>query len=114
MNTSRLRLLLVSASMAALPAAAIEPAKCIRLDGSRIENACNAKLNVSYCVDSRDSFWSCRRGGRWDMQGSKTLSPGRGERIPEYDGSDRVYWIACKYPDLPSGWSGPNSHYACR
>jgi hypothetical protein len=92
---------------------AVEAAECIRVvDRSSLQNACNRKINLTYCVDHPKSEFNCRRGRGF---GAKTLSPGNKEFIPFYsDNPGRIWWAACFDPQGPRDWKGPGDQYICK
>lgn len=73
-------------------------------------NNCPTKVNVSYCVQSSQSYVKCTKS----FSAMTTISQGRDSDIPYYksQGSGKVLFGACAYPAHPSK-SGEDS-FECR
>lgn len=99
---------------------AIPPSQCITLNdlnngGVALKNTCNAKLNVTFCVENTNSSFNCKRNGKgyFSGGGSYLISPGNQQPIPFYrnDGGGTVRWAACLDTESINNWG--LSGYAC-
>lgn len=97
---------------------AAELKDCVKLvvnpnGDATLVNACNLRLNVTYCVDNPKSAKDCSR----ESIEITTLWPGSADLIPSYidHGAGSVYWAVCVYPEAAIHWKpGADSPYACR
>lgn len=93
---------------------ALPPSQCIILDelhngGVALKNICNAKLNVTFCVENPKSSFNCKRNGKGHFSGggSYHISPGNQQQIPFYSntGGGTVRWAACHVTESINNWS---------
>lgn len=121
MNKTLFRILLFVLPCVTTTAHGMPPSQCINLSsradgGVALKNTCNAKLNVSFCVENPKSSFACKRNssGKLTGGGSYHISPGNEQSIPFYksDGGGSVRWAACRADEGIINWS--LSGYDCK
>lgn len=105
----------------ATPALALDAIQCTSLvslptGGVLIENRCEKKINMSFCVQNDKSSWACPAGRSHAARGTYDISPHGKIPIMNYSaqGGGRVNYIACFHPESPADWDLTRNSFKCR